>query len=124
VLKVKLRFLSPGSGFHGGCRRPSFLTNKSSITMHLTTATNSQQPPHDDAGIISLPAAVRELFALSARIQSAHHSDRMSAFYQAKAARPDLYDQVAAAPPEELNEILAELERGKEERQRPRRRSA
>jgi hypothetical protein len=80
------------------------------------TATNTRAPhaPHDDPpDIADLPAIVREFFALSARIQSLQGLDAMSAFYQAKLQRPAAYERIATAPPEELNAILASLDREK-----------
>jgi hypothetical protein len=80
--------------------------------MQTLTATNNHVPHDDpDSADIPLPSACREFFALAERIQSVQGCDAMRAFYEAMSLRPDLYDRVAAAPAEEINEILAALER-------------
>jgi len=81
----------------------------------MTTNSNSRNAEPPDPPAISLPAAVRELFALAERIQTAQGVDAMSAFYAAKCRRPDLFAELANAEPQEVNEILERIEREKEQ---------
>ena len=58
----------------------------------------------------TLREAIRELFDLSARIQSAQKCHEVAAFTEAGKRRPDLYHVVCSADPQELDSALDQLE--------------
>jgi hypothetical protein len=94
------------------------MTNTKAAHRAHSPDTSPPAAPAVSLPAISLAVAVRELFGLAERIQRVKGCDAMRAFYEARSLRPDLYDRVAAAPPEEVNEILERSEREKEEERR------